>query len=122
MSDSERPRTVPELMEQLTSAGGVIGKGHGPLPTFYDSTPHRTEQNTRRAAEEAAEATEYMRALTEAMAESVRLSAETRAAAAQSLEDTRRSGRHALIIGYSSLAMAVASAVIAVVALANGAS
>jgi hypothetical protein len=119
MSD-ERPRTIPEMINNLEATGRGIGKGYGPPPVFYDHTPARTEENTRRAADEAAEATQYMRSLTEAMTESVRLSAETRADAAQSREDTRRSGRHALIIGYSSLGLAVASAVIALIALVNG--
>jgi len=118
----ERPKTIPEMIDTLRSKGGGIGNSFWPPPETYDTTPRRTEENTRRAADEAAEATEYMRSLTEAMTESVRLSAETRADAAQSREDTRRSGRHALIIGYSSLGLSIASAIIALIALISGAS
>lgn len=118
MTGSNEPLNMGEML----SGALVYGQGLAAEmpPIYHDTTPRDTERNTRRAADEAAEATAHMKVLTEAMAESVRLSAATRADAEKLAEETRNAGLHAMVIGYSSLGLAVASVVIAVIALVNG--
>ncbi|MDY0944527.1 hypothetical protein SOM11_00815 [Frigoribacterium sp. CFBP9039] len=116
-----QPENIGDMLSQMGGANSLASQLASSMPTtYYDSTPSDTERNTRRAADETAKATEHMRSLTEAMAESVRLSVETRAHAARAAEETRKSGRHAMVIGYSSLGLSVASLVIAVLALIRG--
>lgn len=121
------PKTISAISAALAAGQPIPGYSSRPpytparIPSTYvpafDSTPGRIADSTKRAADQAEITAQQLLELTDAMRESVRLSAETRADAAASAESARQATRHAFITGYGSLGLGLASTVLAVVAI-----
>lgn len=110
--------------------GGALdrypGPGHGFVPETalladvpYNDAPDRTARATQELAERAAETAELTKQLAAAMVESLALSKQAREDGRASAESSRRYAVQSLVIGYASAALALASAVVAVIALAR---
>lgn len=120
-----------DRLEDSITAGafsGVLdrypGPGHGivpepvPLPDMpYNDAPDRTARATQELAERAAETAELTKQLAAAMVESLALSKQAREDGRASAESSRRYAVQSLVIGYTFAVIALASAVVAVIAL-----